>query len=148
MLELFTKYKALRRGCCFIKISSQDSSQECANCHRIHPDNRKTQATFACVNPDCGHTENADVNAARVLKQRAIKLIKQYPGAGLSEQGVLSPPNYDIGCGARFKTCGLNLEAAALRHQKRGVRKLVQSPKLAHLCASSSVCRAWRTALG
>jgi putative transposase len=87
-LETYTRYKAIRRGCCFIKISPYNSSNECATCHHIHPDNRKTQAEFACVNSACGNTNNADVNAALVLKSRAIKLIQQYSGAELSKQGV------------------------------------------------------------
>jgi putative transposase len=119
-LENYTRYKAIRRGCCFIKISPYNSSNECANCGHIHPDNRKTQANFACVNSACGNINNADINAALVLKKRAIKLIKQYFGAELSEQGVLwsSPTALDIGCGANSKTSKLRLKSSGLETSK------------------------------
>ena len=130
-LETYTRYKAIRRGCCFIKISPYNSSNECATCHHIHPDNRKTQAEFACVNSACGNTNNADVNAALVLKSRAIKLIQQYSGAELSKQGVLSP-TADIGCGANRKTSEPRLGSSGVETSKMRGAKLVQTSKPSH----------------
>jgi putative transposase len=98
-LEQFTGYKSYRRGHLFIKVSAHYSSQECADCDHIHPSNRKTQAEFHCQS--CGKKENADKNAGRVLKKRAIKLI-QHSGSELSGEGVLSLP--DIGRGALSKS--------------------------------------------
>ena len=49
------------------------TSQECAECGHTHPDNRKSQERFACVG--CGHVDNADRNAAIVIKKRAINLM-------------------------------------------------------------------------
>ena len=46
------------------------SSQECALCTFISPDNRSTQAEFVCQR--CGHTDNADHNAAVVIAKRGI----------------------------------------------------------------------------
>lgn len=51
-------------------VSPQWSSQECAACGHTAAENRPRQAEFACV--ACGHADNADVNAARVLKARGI----------------------------------------------------------------------------
>lgn len=51
-----------------------------------HPDNRRSQSDFIC--DVCGHIDNADRNAAKVIKKRAINLIL-HPGMGLSKRGVL-----------------------------------------------------------
>lgn len=97
-LETFLKYKAERSVKAVFKISAHHTSQECAACGHIHPDNRKTQADFVCVK--CGNIDNADVNSTKVIKKRAIKLIL-HPGTGLSKRGVLLP--MDTGRGAKSK---------------------------------------------
>ncbi len=61
----FTTYKALRQGKLVITVPSAYSSQECAVCTFTSPDNRLTQAEFVCQR--CGHTDNADHNAAVVI---------------------------------------------------------------------------------
>ena len=98
-LEEFTKYKARRAGKSFFKIPAHHTSQECADCGHIHPDNRKSQELFFCES--CGHTDNADHNAAEVIKKRAVKLILD-PGTGLSKRGVLTP-SLDTGRGAKVR---------------------------------------------
>lgn len=45
------------------KINPHFSSQRCSVCGHIASESRKSQALFACV--ACGHTSNADLNAAR-----------------------------------------------------------------------------------
>ena len=94
-LEAYTKYKAHNAGKAFFKVAPNHTSQECAHCHHIHPDSRKSQSKFLCVR--CGHTDNADFNAAKVIKWRAIQLLLN-AGTELSKRGVLSPK--DIGRGA------------------------------------------------
>ena len=86
-LETFTRYKAQRRGSLLVKIAPHFSSQECADCSHIYPGNRVSQAEFACLS--CGHRDNADRNAALVLKKRTINLL-QNSGTELSDRGVLS----------------------------------------------------------
>lgn len=66
----YLQYKARRRNKLTIKVSPYQSSQECAECGHTHPDNRLTQSEFRCTN--CGHADNADHNAARVIKKRGI----------------------------------------------------------------------------
>jgi len=56
------EYKQLWRGGKVIAVQPQYTSQKCSKCGRITPENRKTQANFAC---SCGHEENADLNAAK-----------------------------------------------------------------------------------
>jgi putative transposase len=97
MLEAFTKYKAYRANKVIFKVSAHYTSQECAVCGHTHPDNRKTQSLFLCQG--CGNTDNADNNAQKVIKKRAINLILN-SGTELSKRGVL----LDMGRGANGKT--------------------------------------------
>ena len=48
------------------------TSQECSECHYISDKNRKSQEIFKCMNSKCNHEENADSNAAKVIKSRII----------------------------------------------------------------------------
>ena len=106
-LYTFTKYKAFRAGKVSYKVRAHYSSQECADCHHTHPENRASQANFVCQK--CGHQENADRNAARVLKQRAINLIMD-SGTELSARGVLLAEN---GRGGAEQTQGANASCAS-----------------------------------
>lgn len=117
-LEAFTKYKAYRARKTFFKIPAHYTSQECGACGHIHPDNRKTQSLFVCK--DCGYTENADVNAAEVIKKRAIKLILD-SGTELSERGVL----LDSGRGAVTKTRRAKATRARSKEALKEKRKAV-----------------------
>ena len=84
--ESFLKYKAERAGKAIFKVSAYQTSQECAACSHTHPDNRISQSSFHCG--ICGHTANADLNAAEVIKKRAIRYILD-SGSELSKKGVL-----------------------------------------------------------
>jgi putative transposase len=70
-LRFFVLYKALRDGVPVALVDAAFSSQECCVCHQIDEKNRPSQAKFQCRNPQCGHTDNADCNAAKVVKYRA-----------------------------------------------------------------------------
>jgi putative transposase len=48
----YTAYKAIGQNKVVIKLPPQHTSQECAHCGYIHPDNRQSQAKFVCLN--CG----------------------------------------------------------------------------------------------
>ena len=53
-----------------VKVNPAYTSQTCSCCGHVNKDNRKTQSKFSCVL--CGHTENADLNAAKnILKAGA-----------------------------------------------------------------------------
>ncbi len=69
----YTEYKALRAGKLVVKVPFVYSSQECAACGFTHKDNRLTQAEFVCRR--CGHTDNADHNAAVVIACRGVKKV-------------------------------------------------------------------------
>ena len=71
--KLFTKYKALAAGKLCIEVPPHHSSQECSACGHTHADNRASQAQFVCQR--CGHAENADINAARVIARRGVEAV-------------------------------------------------------------------------
>ena len=104
-LECYIKYKAKRVGKVVFKVPANHTSQECADCGHTHPGNRKKQSLFLCMR--CGHADNADKNAAEVIKKRAINLILN-SGTELSKSGVL----LDRGRGAANKTRGAKANRA------------------------------------
>ena len=65
-----------------VKVDPAYTSQTCAVCGHAGKENRKTQATFKCT--ACGHTANADRNAAVNILDRGLPLIRQARGAGAS----------------------------------------------------------------
>ena len=62
------KYKCARSGAMLHFKDPAHTSQECAECHHMAPENRPSQAVFLCAT--CGHQDNADRNAARVVLSR------------------------------------------------------------------------------
>lgn len=94
-LETYITYKARRDGKAVFKINPQNTSRECAACGHIHADNRRSQSSFVCQR--CGHSDNADRNAARVIKKRAIQLIL-HSGTELSgaHNNVFTPIGADV----------------------------------------------------
>lgn len=66
------EYKCLWNGGQFVAVRPQGTSQECVRCEHVAAENRRTQSEFVCV--QCGHAENADVNAAKVILRRGLKL--------------------------------------------------------------------------
>ena len=66
------EYKAARRGGTVIAVDLDDSdtATPCFACGSVSDGPRKSRANFVCG--DCGHEENADLNAARNILFRAI----------------------------------------------------------------------------
>lgn len=67
MFATMLGYKLIERGGKLVEVAAAYTSQACAECGSIGRANRQDQATFVCVS--CGHTDNADVNAARNIHQ-------------------------------------------------------------------------------
>lgn len=86
--EEFLTYKMHRANKPLFKVSAYNTSRECAVCGHTHEANRASQARFHCQS--CGHMDNADRNAACVIKKHAINLILD-SGTELSDRGVLRP---------------------------------------------------------
>ncbi|MDR1795680.1 MAG: transposase, partial [Erysipelotrichaceae bacterium] len=68
-------YKMAEKGGMYIKVSAAYTSQTCPLCGAVDKENRKTQAKFFCVH--CGHSDDADVNAAVNIKKRGLALFKE-----------------------------------------------------------------------
>lgn len=120
--ETVLHYKSRKFGKVTFKVSPQFTSQECSACASIHPGNRRSQSDFHCL--ACDYRDNADHNAALIIKKRAISLILD-SGAELSERGVLTPRT-DIGRGAIRKT---RKAKAILAEGDEASKKKRKSPK-------------------
>lgn len=68
--EMMLGYKLEETGGILVKVPAAYSSQECAACGHVDKENRKNQAVFVCI--ACGAVDNADINAAKVICDRAL----------------------------------------------------------------------------
>ena len=68
-LRKFIEYKAKMAGILVELIDGRNTSRTCSECGYVDKNNRHGQV-FKCL--ACGHEENADLNAAKNIKQRAI----------------------------------------------------------------------------
>jgi IS605 OrfB family transposase len=62
------QYKLAEQGFHWEAVQPAYSSQQCSQCGFVSRENRKSQAAFKCI--ECGHAENADVQAARTIAKR------------------------------------------------------------------------------
>ncbi|MBC7474741.1 MAG: transposase, partial [Candidatus Sericytochromatia bacterium] len=76
LVKQFITYKAAKRNKLVLSVNPAYSSQECSECHYVHRDNRLTQDQFKCTS--CGHEDNADSNASKVIKYRGIEFLKSF----------------------------------------------------------------------
>ncbi len=67
-------YKLAWKGGRLIDVPPQNTSRTCPLCGHVSADNRRTQATFACVK--CGYENNADMVGAINILSRGIKLLR------------------------------------------------------------------------
>jgi putative transposase len=74
-LAIYLRYKAARRNQLVLTVPAHYSSQECSECKYTHAENRATQAKFSCQR--CGFAQHADMNAARVVRGRGIKQLRE-----------------------------------------------------------------------
>ena len=89
LISTFISYKAIKQNKLVVKVPPHQSSQECAKCGHIHPDNRLSQSEFVCK--ICGYSENADFNAAKVIAKRGIKQLLDFSKSqGVSSESSLA----------------------------------------------------------
>lgn len=72
-LALRLEQKAAASGVQVVKISPKNTSRKCHACDHTAAENRESQAEFCCTK--CGHTENADVNAAKNILAAGLAVI-------------------------------------------------------------------------
>ena len=65
--------EARKSGIAVYAVWPHGSSQTCSACGYRHRNNRESQAAFRCFS--CGYAQNADTNAARILRNRAYHVI-------------------------------------------------------------------------
>ena len=75
-LERNLNYKAGQ----VVKVDPAYTSQTCSVCGHVNKENRRTQALFHCT--ACGHTANADHNAAVNILARGLPLVRPARGVG------------------------------------------------------------------
>lgn len=76
------EYKQVWRGGWVLYVPAAYTSQTCSQCNHASPDNRKSQELFVCEN--CGHTANADENAAINIERAGhARLACQANGAAM-----------------------------------------------------------------
>lgn len=78
------KAKAFGRE--FVRVPPQYTSQTCNACGEVHKASRLSQSEFVCVG--CGHTDNADTNAARNIRDTAFP---EHRGNYLALAGDVKP---------------------------------------------------------
>ena len=57
------------------RVSAYYTSRTCSVCNRQHKDNRNGKV-FCCI--FCGHADDADINAGKVILQRFLKYLEKY----------------------------------------------------------------------
>lgn len=72
-IETMLAYKLEERGGTLIKTNPAYTSQTCAECGTVDRESRESQARFACRS--CGHTDNADINAARNILRQGLACV-------------------------------------------------------------------------
>jgi putative transposase len=71
-LVLKLEHAARYYGATIVKVNPAYTSQTCHACKHVAKESRESQAVFRCV--ACGHQDNADVNAAKNIRERGIEL--------------------------------------------------------------------------
>ena len=72
-----------------VPVPAMNTRRLCCKCGSIHAGNRRTQSLFRCA--DCGHTANADVNAAENIRRQGLNLLAR------AENGPKGPPGRAAG---------------------------------------------------
>lgn len=97
-LQLALENVARYTGTTIVKVPAPYTSQRCSACRTVDPESRESQAVFRCTT--CGHTENADVNAAKNVLADGLSVsacgdlaigrsVKQEPGG--NPRGITPP---------------------------------------------------------
>jgi transposase len=81
-LVIRLEHKAPGRG---VRVDPAYTSQTCHACGHRAPENRESQAVFGCT--ACGHRANADVNAARNIKDTACNIRDTAVGRTVAARG-------------------------------------------------------------
>jgi transposase len=95
-LRSFVAYKAALAGIPVVLVDPRNTSRTCNACGHCEKANRKSRSAFECHH--CGHAVNADLNAARNIRAKAVVKL---PMVG---SGQVPPPE---GGGLRLNSPGV-----------------------------------------
>jgi putative transposase len=87
-LKGFIEYKAEAKGCRVVGVDPRHTSQRCSVCGHIARGNRTSQASFRCR--ACSHQGNADLNAARNIRDKHLVGWGSAPSSAPPSTGVSS----------------------------------------------------------
>ena len=73
-LRQFIEYKAKAAGVLVIYVDPRNTSRTCSKCGHVDKHSRKDQEHFVCTH--CGHSMNADINAAINIANRGAAVIQ------------------------------------------------------------------------
>ena len=74
-LRSFIEYKAKLFGVPLILVNPAYTSQKCSICGFVDENNRTSQSSFVCLR--CGHSEHADLNASKNIRDMARAAVNQ-----------------------------------------------------------------------
>ena len=78
------------------KVPPEYTSQTCSRCGNVDKANRRAPSLFRCTDARCGHTANADHNAALNILERGLALFPTARGVGVDARreafGLCPPP--------------------------------------------------------
>ncbi|MDQ6644469.1 MAG: transposase, partial [Chloroflexota bacterium] len=78
-LRFFLQYKAALAGVPLYTVDPRNTSRTCSACGYCAKANRTSQAVFLCQ--ACGHTDNADRNAALNISRASVMVPTVSPGS-------------------------------------------------------------------
>ncbi|UZJ29721.1 RNA-guided endonuclease InsQ/TnpB family protein [Streptomyces endophytica] len=84
-LQEMLEYTSRERGGLLVPVPAANTSRRCSACGHVDARNRKSQAVFACTNPECGYGPvNADVNSAYNIETDALHAASRPNGSASS----------------------------------------------------------------
>ncbi len=95
-LASFLAYKAEALGCRVEGVDPRHTSQRCHRCGSISRNNRRRQSLFLCRS--CGHRDNADLNAAKNIRDRYLVGWSKAPPDRLLSESLSSQPSESSAC--------------------------------------------------
>ena len=90
-LASFLTYKTETKGCRVEGVDPRHTSQRCQRCGFIYRGNRRSQSLFVCRS--CGHRDNADLNAAKNIRDRYLVGWSKAPSDTSLSEGESSRPS-------------------------------------------------------
>ena len=91
-LKSYIEYKSEIKGIKVVCVDPRYTSQKCSNCQHTEKANRKTQSQFVCKK--CGFKHNADLNAAKNIRNNYLASISKSDSSGLP----VNQPNVTTSC--------------------------------------------------